>query len=216
MELQATYVECFISYNLKLDSPSNLTHLAVFFLSYSLALLSIPAYLRLCFAYDCHPGSFHSTLLLHPTNFLSIPYAHLFNKINQLTTTIPSSYSDPNNRNSSSGLNTGSLIGVVVGVVVIATGILFGLAFLMRRRIQKRKRFNAELVGSKPSRPFLDNELDDMPVSSARDRAPGPVSGYVFHSFFQLSFPSFSFDSLIAEPSELTQKAHLISPPRDS
>lgn len=78
--------------------------------------------------------------------------------------------------------------------MVVATGILFGLAFLMRRRIQKRKRFNAELVGSKPSRPFLDNELDDMPVSSARDRAPGPVSGYILLFLSTFLFVSFLLD----------------------
>lgn len=78
------------------------------------------------------------------------------------------------------------MIGIVVAVVVIASGLLFGLAFLMRKRILKRRRFNAALVGSKPSRPFLDNELDDMPpAGGARDVGPGPVSFlYIFFSHF--------------------------------
>lgn len=91
----------------------------------------------------------------------------------QFSTVVPTSYSHSGSRSSSSGLSTGSMVGVIVGVVAAGAALLLGLAFLMRKRIQKRRQFNAALMSSKPSRPFLDHELDDVPAQPA---APSPVS----------------------------------------
>lgn len=92
---------------------------------------------------------------------------HLHAPNSQFTTVVPSSYSG--NTGKGSNLATGAIVGIAVGVVAVASAFL-GLAILMRKRIMKRKRLAAALA-TKPDRPFLDAEMDDM-----GDSSPAPVS----------------------------------------
>lgn len=135
---------------------------------------------------------------VHNIDLTPITYIHT-----QLTTAIPSSYSKSGGGGSGSRLSTGSIVGVVVGGVVAGAALLFGLAFLMRKRIIKRKLFNATLLGSKPSRPFLDNELEDM-----EDPRPGPVSVAVLISF-HLVVVLFTRILTTAQPSLLCSAMHI-------